>query len=100
MQAPYAGVVVSCDTFMSEWPAEVPPLDVRHNCCCVLYKHVEKWLGILHSVILASCILSGGGWRRVQDVTALTGDGLRAGLQWLVDQIRKSDRAVLLRQRN
>ncbi|CAK0783302.1 hypothetical protein CVIRNUC_006501 [Coccomyxa viridis] len=37
---------------------------------------------------------------RVQDVSALTGDGLRAGLQWLVDQIRKSDRAVLLRQRN
>ena len=36
---------------------------------------------------------------RVQDVSALTGDGLRDGLQWLVDKIRKSDRAVLLRQR-
>ena len=52
------------------------------------------------SYIPSSCILSGGRLRRVQDVSALTGDGLRAGLQWLVDQIRKSDRAVLLRQRN
>ena len=36
---------------------------------------------------------------RVQDVSAISGEGLREALQWLVDEIRRSDRAVLLRQR-
>ena len=44
-------------------------------------------------------MLSAWAGCRVQDGSALTGDGLRDGLQWLVDKIRKSDRAVLLRQR-
>jgi hypothetical protein len=29
----------------------------------------------------------------------MTGEGLREGLQWLVEEVRRSDRAVLLRQR-
>jgi ADP-ribosylation factor related protein 1 len=36
---------------------------------------------------------------RVQDVSAVTGEGLRDAIQWLVTEIRRSDRAVLLRQR-
>lgn len=36
---------------------------------------------------------------RVQEASALTGEGLRDGLQWLVAEIRRSDRAGLLRQR-
>ncbi len=35
----------------------------------------------------------------MQDVSAMTGEGLREGLQWLVEEVRRSDRAVLLRQR-
>lgn len=35
----------------------------------------------------------------VQEASALTGEGLRDGLQWLVAEIRRSDRAALLRQR-
>ncbi|BDA47290.1 ADP-ribosylation factor-related protein 1 [Coccomyxa sp. Obi] len=36
---------------------------------------------------------------RVQEASATTGEGLRDGLQWLVTEIRRSDRASLLRQR-
>lgn len=36
---------------------------------------------------------------RVQDVSGVTGEGLRDGIQWLVTEIRRSDRSVLLRQR-
>lgn len=34
-----------------------------------------------------------------QEASAMTGEGLRDGLQWLVTEIRRSDRASLLRQR-
>ncbi|KAK9839503.1 hypothetical protein WJX81_006203 [Elliptochloris bilobata] len=36
---------------------------------------------------------------RVQPASALSGAGVREGLQWLVEQVRRSDRAALLQQR-
>jgi ADP-ribosylation factor related protein 1 len=36
---------------------------------------------------------------RVQPTCAYTGEGMREGLGWLVDEIRRSSRASLLRQR-
>ena len=46
----------------------------------------------------AGCVLAQVTFR-VQDVSAVSGEGLREGLQWVVDEVRRSDRAVLLRQR-
>lgn len=37
--------------------------------------------------------------RRVQPASAYTGEGIAEGLQWLMQEIRRSQRAVLLRQR-
>ncbi len=37
--------------------------------------------------------------RRVQPASAYTGEGIAEGLQWLIQEIKRSQRAVLLRQR-
>ena len=35
----------------------------------------------------------------VQSVSAVTGDGLKAAVQWVVETVRKSSRAELLRRK-
>jgi hypothetical protein len=35
----------------------------------------------------------------VQSVSAITGDGLKAAVQWIVERVRKSQRAELLRRK-
>ena len=36
---------------------------------------------------------------RVQPISAYTGDGIAEGLRWLIEEVKRSPRAVLLRQR-